>query len=415
MQRGMFRGMVGIAGIVAVLVLGACQGTPPPPEAVLSTPPAALEVNTAFRQTLPTAVPASVVGDADAEYLLLTNLYERVSPSVVNIEVTIDNPVHSFIQELSSGSGFVLDADGHIITNAHVVADTSSILVTFNDGYVAEAELVGLDSYSDLAVLRVEVPEGRLVPVTFGDSGQVRVGQRAVAIGNPFGLASSMSDGIVSALGRQLPSAEMITNTAVGFQNPNIIQVDTPINPGNSGGPLLNSAGEVIGVNTAIRTETGIFEGVGFAVPSATVLRVVPDLLANGVVDYSYIGISSESADDGFGVAGLADVLELPVRGGVLIASITPGSPAQRAGLMGGTREVTIRGRSLCVGGDIIVAVDEVTVRNMDELVSYLVTHTRPGDTVQMRVVRGDQTFDLPVRLESRPGDVEPAPACGVR
>jgi 2-alkenal reductase len=324
---------------------------------------------------------------------------------VVNIEV-VRNVSEPGVPDTGGGSGFVYNLDGYIVTNAHVVKDAREISVNFHDGYVASGELVGLDSYSDLAVIRVKVNAERLHPVTLGDSDSLHVGERAIAIGNPFGLASSMTVGIISGLGRQLRSAELIdAAAAVGFQNPSIIQVDTQINPGNSGGPLLNSRGEVIGVNTAIRTESGVFEGVGFAVPSSTVKRVVPELIASGQVEYPWLGISSRSSDGGFGVAGLAEPLSLPVNAGVLIFGIVPNSPADKAGLQGGTRFVTVRGEDICAGGDIVVAIDGRYVDNLDELVAYLVVNNRPGDTVNLLVVRGSETFELPLTLEARPAD----------
>jgi 2-alkenal reductase len=350
---------------------------------------------------MPTAIPQAVVDAADAEYLLLTNVYERVAPSVVNIEVVVNTPAFA---DVGRGSGFVLDMDGHIVTNAHVVNDAREIRVTFNDGYVAGASAVGVDLFSDLAVIRVDVDSSRLFPVTIADSDVVRVGERAIAIGNPFGLASSMTVGIISGLGRQLPSAELIDASVVGgFNNPSIIQVDTDVNPGNSGGPLLNSRGEVIGVTTAIRTESGVFSGVGFAVPSRTVQRVVPELIAEGRVEYSWIGISTLAAEDGFGVASLAEPLSLPVNAGVLVTSVTVNSPAAKAGLLGGSSLVSVRGRDVCAGGDIIVAVNGQFIDNMDELVSYLVVNTKPGDTVNLLVVRAGETFEIPVVLEPRP------------
>lgn len=385
--------------------LAACTPATLPPSALPSTPIEDLPVSRAQNADIPLPTPVSeaVVNAADAEYLLLSNLYERIAPSVVNIEAVIGSLPSGFF-DFSRGSGFIYSAEGHIVTNAHVVKDATSIRVTFDDGYVADARLVGTDSYSDLAVIQIDAPAGRLRPLVIGDSASVRVGQRAIAIGNPFGLNSSMSLGIVSGVGRTLRSAELIDAEVVpGFQNPSIIQVDTPINPGNSGGPLLNSVGEVIGVNTAIRTESGVFEGVGFAVPSNTVRRVVPELIAQGRVNYAWMGISVMPEEDGFGVSGLAEPLNLPVNRGVLIRGVHVGSPAEKAGLRGGTVIRTVRDRPVCTGGDIIVAIDGVYVSNMDELVAYLVVNSQPGDTVMLRVVRGSETLDVPLLLEARP------------
>ncbi|HYO89118.1 MAG TPA: trypsin-like peptidase domain-containing protein [Candidatus Limnocylindrales bacterium] len=409
-----------LIAVVPVLAAAACQSdldlSALPLNAALSTPARDLPVSVERLQPrpTPTAVPPEIIAAADAEYLMLNNIYERLSPSVVNIEVVLETPHDSIMTSHASGSGFVFDGDGHIITNAHVVEGVRSISVTFSDGFVASAELVGVDQYSDLAVVRVDIDPARLLPVTFANSDDVRVGQRAIAIGNPFGLASSMTTGIISAVGRQLPSAEMTGGTGAGFQNPSIIQVDAPINPGNSGGPLLNSAGELVGVNTAIRTDTGVFEGVGFAVPSNTVQRVVPDLIDDGVVTYSWIGITSQSSDDGFSVAALADPLDLPVRAGVLISAVQTGSPAARAGLRGGGREVVVRDRPICTGGDIIIAVNGTLINSMDDLSAYLVVNTRPGDSVTVTVVRGADTFDVPVLLDARPTSFEATPQiCG--
>ena len=406
--------------LLMAVTISACQSDPMagalPPNAVLSTPARDLPVSVSGVQLAPTptTIPDEIIAAADAEYLMLANIYARLVPSVVNIEVVLETPHDSVMTSTASGSGFIFDHDGHIVTNAHVVDGVRSIAITFSDGFVAEATLVGRDPYSDLAVVRVDVPQERLLPVTIANSDEVRVGQRAVAIGNPFGLASSMTTGVISAIGRQLPSAEMTGGTGVGFQNPSIIQVDAPINPGNSGGPLLNSRGELIGVNTAIRTETGVFEGVGFAVPANTVNRVVPDLIDDGQVSYSWMGITSQSNEDGFSVAALAEALALPVQQGVLISNVTGNSPAARAGLRGGTREVVVRDRPICTGGDIIVAVNDTPVRSMDDLVAYLVVNTRPGDTVTLQVVRGADTFDLPVTLDARPTDVGASPqTCG--
>lgn len=409
--RIIFR-LFGFFALVMLLVgLVGCSGNSNtlPTQAVLTTPVADLPVSSfgSITRLQPTSVPDSIIAEADAEYLLLTNIYDRSAPSVVNLEVTIQI---GNVQDTGNGSGFIYDTDGHIVTNAHVVNDATEIWVTFNDGRVAQAEVIGVDVFSDLAVIRVDVPEEELLPLTLGDSDAVRVGQRAIAIGNPFGLSSSMTVGIVSGLGRQLPSAELIDSSVIpGYNNPRIIQVDTQINPGNSGGPLLDSQGEVIGINTAIRTGSGAFEGVGFAVPSNTINRVVPELISDGEVVYSWIGISSSSE---FDLPELVEPLDLPVAAGVLLSDVTPGSPAAEAGLRGGSRLTNVRGYDICTGGDIIVAVDGNFVRNMDELVAYLVVNTKPDDTVTLVVVRGNDTFETQVTLRARPNDVPNSRSC---
>jgi 2-alkenal reductase len=399
-----------------MLALAACQNepeSPTPVNAAPSTPISQLVVSaTRDPDLLPTALPAALIAEADAEYLLLTNIFERVSPSVVSVEVLLPSAIQPGLLEQSRGSGFIWDRNGHIITNAHVVNDAEAITITFSDGYLVEAEVVGVDLFSDLAVVAVDVPTTRLIPLEMADSDQVRVGERAIAIGNPFGLTSSMTVGIVSGVGRQLRSAELLGGSEAffGFQNPDIIQVDAQINPGSSGGPLLNSQGQVIGVNTAIRTESGIFEGVGLAVPSNTLQRVAPELIETGRVDYSWLGISSDST---LGVTALAEPLGLPVQGGVLISSVTPGSPAAEAGLRGGEGRREVFGLTPCVGGDIIVAIDGETVRNFDELVAYLVVNTRPGDSVTLTIVRDRETYDLEVVLRERPRNGSPGDNCG--
>lgn len=349
----------------------------------------------------PTLVPVSMVEDIITGDESRINIYQRVNPAVVNIEITQRTTFYDGVD--ASGSGFVYDIQGHIITNAHVVRDAIEILVTFHDGYVTTAEIIGIDEYSDIAVIRVEVDETRLLPVTMGDSSQLLVGQSVVAIGNPFGLQGSLTQGIVSALGRALPSAQLISQANQSFNNPSIIQVDAAINPGNSGGPLLNYRGEVVGVNTAIRTESGTFEGVAFAVPSNTVKRIVPQLIENGEARYSWLGVSTVPDEPGFSVAALAEILSLPVDHGVLVEDVTPGSPAAAAGIRGGTRTQTVRGLEIFVDGDIIVAVNGIFVRDLDQLLGYLVENTSPGDVITLTVVRGAETLDVQVELGVRP------------
>jgi S1-C subfamily serine protease len=349
----------------------------------------------------PTAIPPDVVQQADAEYLLLSNIYERVNPSVVNIEIVSRFRTTDVIG--SSGSGFVINADGFIVTNAHVVRDAEEVLVTFYNGYVISADIIGIDDYSDLAVIRVADEDAPLMPVTLGDSNNLKVGQRIIAIGNPFGLEGSMTVGIVSALGRSLPSAELLDPAYQGYSNPSIIQIDAAVNPGNSGGPLLDSYGTVIGINTAIRTENGGFQGVAFAVPVNTLRRVVPQLIDKGYADYSWLGITTTADVHGFSMAALADELGFPVTYGVLINEVYSNSPAANAGLQGSTDDVRVRGITVEIGGDIIIAINGNMVRDIDDLVAYLVENTSPGDAVVLTIIRDGETFDVDVMLGTRP------------
>jgi 2-alkenal reductase len=355
----------------------------------------------------PTPVADVILAAAEALQQVMINVYARVEPSVVNIEVITRTRSNEFD---GSGSGFVWDTDGHIVTNAHVVYDAREIVVTFRDGYQTRAEIVGLDDFSDLAVIKVKTDPKRLLPIALGDSSDLKVGQSVIAIGNPFGLVSSMTTGVISATGRTLNSARMLSpRTRTPFQNPAIIQVDAQINPGNSGGPLLDINGRLIGVNTAIRSETGRFQGIGFAVPVNTVKRVVPQLIARGRAEYTWLGIESISPQLGeFGsltVAALAEQFNLPVDYGVIIARVVPGSPADVAGLRGGTRRVVVRGIPIQLGGDIIVAIDGTPIRNFDEMIAYLVTNTTPGDVVTLTIYRGMRRMDVQVTLEARPSE----------
>lgn len=347
---------------------------------------------------IPTAVPETLVLESSAEETLLINIYERTNPAVVNIDVSAE--LDGQLAELGSGSGFVIDKRGHIVTNNHVVADAQEMRVVFADGRVAKATLVGGDPYSDLAVIRVNVPEERLTPLELGNSDELRVGQRVIAIGNPFGLHGSMTIGIVSALGRSLPAN--LDTEGRSFQNPDIIQTDAAINPGNSGGPLLNARGQVVGVNTAIRTESlsRSNSGVGFAVPSNAIQRVAPQLIERGEVSYSYLGVS---VDNHFTLPDLAVELGMPVDQGVLVDSVVPGEPADRAGLRGSMREVTVRGISTRVGGDIITAIDGTTVRNFDEMIIYLTNKTTVGQVVTLTIIRDDRETQVQVKLAERP------------
>ena len=345
---------------------------------------------------VPTLVSDEVLAEVDAQDAWLTNLYQRVSPSVVFIKVFEDTS--GVLTMLGSGSGFVIDTEGHIVTNNHVVEQADSIQVTFSDGSVAPAELLGADPYSDLAVLRVDMPADRLFPVELGDSLALKVGQRVVAIGNPFGLQGTMTVGIISALARTLPA--QVAESAGYFSNPEIIQTDAAINPGNSGGPLLDSRGRVVGVNAAIRSTTDANSGVGFAVPVNTVKRIVPQLIEEGVYHYPYLGIYSNNL---FTLAELADVLDLPVMHGILVSEVTAGGPADRAGLRGGRREVEHMGARVIAGGDIITAINGYGLQNFDELIAYLVRETEAGQEVTLTIIRDGKEMQIPVTLGERP------------
>jgi len=345
----------------------------------------------------PTPLPEEVIAEADAEDALLINLYQRVNPGVVYIKVLVKQG--RTLVPLGTGSGFMIDTEGHIVTNNHVVEEADVIQVTFSDGNVADAQILGQDPYSDLAVIRVDVPPERLTPLELGDSSTLQVGQQVIAIGNPFGLEGTMTVGIISAVGRTLPVG-MVQGTGT-FSNPEIIQTDAAINPGNSGGPLLDTHGRVVGVNTAIRSTTGVNSGIGFAVPVNTVKRIVPHLIEEGTYHYPYLGITSNNR---FTVAELAGPLGLPVTYGVLISEVTPGGPAAQAGLRGGDHEVEVMGTMVRAGGDIIVAIDGYELRNFADLITYLVRETVVGQEVVLTVVRDGEELEIPVTLGERPG-----------
>lgn len=382
--------------IVAFLFLTACN-TAQPPSASAQVVATENSVNQQGAAPTATLISATLIAEADAAQQVFANLYDRISPSVVNIEA-IQRTTQT--EQDTNGSGFVYDTDGHIVTNAHVVFNATEIYVTFNDGFVTSARVVGSDEFSDLAVIRVEVDASRLLPVTLGDSAALKVGQFIATIGNPFGLLSSMTTGIISATGRTLDSALMLVNSNANFSNPSVIQIDAQINPGNSGGPLLDINGNVIGINTAIRTDSGAFQGIGFAVPVNTLKRVVPQLISAGKVTYSWLGIDSSAV---FTVASVAQELRLPVDYGVLVTRVTEGSPAAEAGLRGGTQTMTIRGKTLLTGGDLIIALNDVRVESFEMLLIYLIENTAPGDTLKLTIIRDNATFDVNVTLRERP------------
>jgi S1-C subfamily serine protease len=341
----------------------------------------------------PTALPQAVIDEASAEDLVLINIYERVNPAVVNIEV-LRTAAPGFGSELypeGEGSGFIIDTEGHIITNNHVVEGADEVQVTLHDGAIVKASVVGTDPYSDLAVIDIDLPAQVLRPVELGDSDELRVGQLAVAIGNPFGLEGTLTTGVISALGRTLPAESL-------FAIPDVIQTDAAINPGNSGGPLLNAQGLVIGVNTAISTTTGGNTGVGFAVPVNLVKRVVPSLIAQGHYDHPQLGIRGLTI-----TPILVEAMDLPVDGGVLVSEVTPDSPAAKAGIRGGTREVSIRGQMVRQGGDIIVSIDGHETNQFEDLLSYIVMETEVGQEIAVSIIRDGEERVVKVVLGARP------------
>lgn len=364
------------------------------------------------------AVDATIAGlDPDqvvaAYETVLNRVYENLLPSVVHIRVSSEVTGQSggsfglpplpggggddgpgFFRQ-GEGSGFVWDDDGHIVTNQHVVADTDRVTVIFSDGTALEAEVLGGDPDSDLAVLKVEIPPGLVVkPVVPGESGEVKVGQLAIAIGNPFGQEFTVTSGIVSAVGRTISSG------LSQFSIPEVVQTDAPINPGNSGGPLLNRKGEVIGINTQIISRSGSSSGIGFAVPIDVAKQVIPALIENGEFQYAWLGIRGTTL-----TRDIAELMNVPEgTRGALVINTAEGGPAEKGGLKGSDRTQRTDDGNAPLGGDTIVSVDGSPIRDMDDLITYLVAHTRPGDIVTLGVFRdGGESADIQVTLGTRP------------
>lgn len=328
--------------------------------------------------------------EASNNELSLPDLFTKVEKSVVQITDSSEtNPTESRL-----GSGFVYDNNGHIITNYHVVNGGGRMDVTFIDGTVYRASLIGSDPFTDLAVLYVEgVPADKLVPLPLADSSKIRVGEQVAAIGNPFGLSGSMSAGIVSGLGRLIPSQDVGS-----FSIPDVIQTDAPINPGNSGGPLLNMRGEVIGINSAIFSTTGQFAGVGFAIPSNTMTKVVPALITSGAFTHPWLGVSGTDM-----TPGIADALGLDEPRGFLVVDVVAGSPAEHAGIRGGDQQTTVDGRPIELGGDVIVSIDDRQVRKIDDILVYLQREKTVGDELKLTVLRDGNLQDITATLAARP------------
>jgi putative serine protease PepD len=375
-------------------------------ETVTATPessePAELTVQASPQATSTSAAPV-VLDDAalidalgrDIAERRVVDVYERASPAVVNVTTRVlrHDFFHGVIPEEGAGSGFVIDADGHILTNYHVIRRAQQIEVSFGDDTVLEAEIVGTDPRNDIAVLRVSAPEGLLAPLEFGDSDNLQVGQRAIAIGNPFGqFGRTLTTGVISALDRNLRGPE---DREIG----GIIQTDAAINRGNSGGPLLDSNGQVIGMNTAIFSPSGTNSGVGFAIPVSTIQRVLPELLTTGRYRHPWLGIRyvypvSER---------LQEILNLPVSEGLVLVQVFSDSPLAAANVRGAQQELIVGNRRLLVGGDVLTEVDDTPVASLDELDELLETQYRVGDEITATVWRGDERFRLRLTLAEAP------------
>jgi len=364
---------------------------------------------TALTSASPTATPAPTepATDASAEQqaayalqALIIERYDDASPAVVNItsRIYITYWRTGTVPQEGTGSGFVYDTEGHIVTNYHVIEDAEELLVTLAGGQVYEAEVVGSDPTNDLAVLYVDAGEDLPEPLVLGDSDDLRVGQFVIAIGNPFGLDQTLTTGVVSALGRVIESPE--DNRFIG----EVIQTDAAINPGNSGGPLLDLQGRVIGVNSQIISPSGASSGIGFAVSANMVWQVVPQLIAHGYYAHPWLGADMMTL-----TPSVAEILrgagaEVPVDQGLLVLETQTGGPANEAGIQGANRWVRIGRRiQLPVGGDIITAIDGQPTADLKTLMVYLEMETAIGDTVELTIVRGEEELVVPVTLAEQP------------
>lgn len=341
-----------------------------------------------------------------------SEVYAQVAPSVVNIQVerisqlsSLDIPNFPLLpgqtpdsqqpreyRQEGFGSGFVWDKEGHIVTNWHVVNDADKIVVTFSDDTSANGEIVGSDRDSDLAVVKVDLPEERMVPIQIADSTQSQVGQVVIAIGNPFGLEGTMTTGIISALGRSLPVQDENIQGPY-YTIPDVIQTDAPINPGNSGGVLVDIQGQLIGVTTAIESPVRANAGIGYVIPSTIVKKVVPSLIKTGHYEHPWIGISGTTLS-----ADIADAMGLDKeQHGILVVDVVPDGPADDAGMRGSDRLVTIDEQNVRVGGDIILKIDDQAVQDFEDLTAYLARYTQAGKTVTITVLRNgkEEVLDL--------------------
>lgn len=410
---------LGSVALLVVLMLGAFAG------GILLAPYLSSEADAAALSESTTLVhPTARLALADDEPLAayeqaLTQVYRNTLPAVVNIRVTqkiepevrdnrLDFPFGPFgpfsnqpfprtpeeFYNRGQGSGFVWDKEGHIVTNYHVVENASDVEVVFADGKSVEAEVLGTDPDADLAVVKVDLPASDLNPLPLGDSDELQVGQLAIALGNPFGQEFTMTTGIISAVGRTIRSGNS------PFSIPEVIQTDAAINPGNSGGPLLTRRGEVVGINTQIISRSGSNAGIGFAVPINIAKQIVPTLIKGESFEYAWLGITGTTLS-----AEVIDFMKLPSdTRGALVISVTQDSPADEAGLQGSDKILKVAGAEYQLGGDVIVAIDDQPVEDMEDLITYLVEETRPGDEVTLKVIRSDgEQESISLVLGARP------------
>jgi serine protease Do len=346
---------------------------------------------------------------------MLENVYTQVNPSVVNIRVVVQGSQsdsvspNGFQQNPNTlpyrqglGSGFIWDTNGFIVTNNHVIENASKVEVTFSDGTALPATVVGMDVNSDLAVIKVDAPINLLHPVQLADSTLVKVGELAIAIGNPFGLQGTMTVGIISALGRTLPVSNG-NNMGPSFSISDVIQTDAPINPGNSGGVLVDDMGRVMGVTAAIESSVNSNAGIGFVIPSALVGRVVPALIKDGKYAHPYLGITGATL-----TMDLAKAMNLmDGQRGILVVDVAASGPSEKAGLKGSDNQVTIDGEPMLVGGDVIIAINGQALIDMDQLIAYLASHTNVGDSVLLSLLRNGNETSVDVILAARPAQVQ--------
>jgi serine protease Do len=404
------------ASILVISMLAACNGSvnlvmpnETPTQAAQNAP-----ATTAPSASAPTT-PAESGADVSADLFTLQNAYEqiytKVVPSVVTITtsqaVTTTLPNNQKqapqLQPFGAGSGFVWDKEGHIVTNNHVVDGADLIRVNLSNGNSVVATVIGSDSQSDLAVLKIDGPVAELTPIEVADSTQAKIGQIVIAIGNPFDLNNSMSTGIISGLDRSLSLGSTDTS-GFSYTIPDLIQTDAAINPGNSGGVLVDIQGKLLGVTSAIESPVRANSGVGYVIPSVIVQKIVPILIKNGSYQQPWIGISGHTLTPSF-----ASAMNLsPTQRGALVVSVTAGSPAEKAGLLGSTQTAQVDGQSVQVGGDVITAADGKPINSFEDMVAFLARYTNVGQTIKLTLLRSGKSIDVSLTLAARPTSAQP-------